>query len=86
MNSNPNQTVTFSFTGQATVSRKVLIELLRDSVAAPSLPLKIETKSVTIPESVGQKLPRLAFGMRETCEMLGVSRCMLWGLIQRGLL
>jgi excisionase family DNA binding protein len=86
---NPQQTqnqdqITIQFNGQISISRHSLIMLLpelrpKDSIIFPSSP-----KKINFPENSKNK--RLAYTMRETAEILGVSYITVHRLIKRGLL
>ena len=66
--------ITITFTGQFVVSRAALASLMPQREGNPP-PLKD-----------GGKLPRLAYTMRETAEILGTSYITVHRLLQRGLL
>ncbi|MGA3267885.1 MAG: helix-turn-helix domain-containing protein [Verrucomicrobiota bacterium] len=88
MNTNSNSNITISFTGQLTINRDVLIELFRE--CAPRECAVVGAKPVErVPPStvsVKGKPERLAFTMRETAELLGVSYGTVHRLLQRQLL
>ena len=70
------ETVTMSFSGELVVKRAVFEELLRTAPSMPATPVASELAA----------LPRLAYTVRETAEILGVSYVTVHRLLQRGLL
>lgn len=84
MNVESNQTVSIKIVGEMIIQRSDLKQLL---LQTESLPAKLSTESAKLPQAEpDRKLPRLAFSMRETAEILGVSYITVHRLIQRGLL
>jgi excisionase family DNA binding protein len=83
MNAQPSQTVSIKIVGEIIIQRGDLRQLFQTEFlqATPS----VETAKMPQVETDG-KLPRLAFTMRETAEILGVSYITVHRLIQRGLL
>ena len=79
-----NEEITITFTGQFVVSRAALASLMPQGGANP-FPAASTGKVVPVLED-GGKLPRLAYTMRETAEILGTSYITVHRLLQRGLL
>ena len=79
-----NGDITITFTGQFVVNRAVLESLTRHG-ASNAAPAAVGANSRAIPEDAG-KLPRLAYTMKETAEILGTSYITVHRLLQRGLL
>lgn len=73
-----------TLSGQITLSQETLVSLLREAMPA-SLG---KTESAFAAQSVRSEneLPRLAYSMRETAEILGVSYITVHRLVLRGLL
>ena len=84
MNQSTAETVTLNFTGQITVERETLVQLLRDAAPGPLVPMEARTP-MSVPVVDG-KLPRLAYSVRETAETLGISPGTVYRLLRRGLL
>lgn len=84
MKNETTQTITVKFTGELIIQKNDLKEIflqtesphIKPSPESPKLK-EIETDS---------KLPRLAFTVQETAEMLGVSYITIYRFIRRGLL
>ena len=77
--------VTIQFTGHVTVSRDALRELIFERErSCPSMPAANEPVQAKLPEQ-GQ-VPRLAYSLGETAEILGVSPATVRRLLLRGLL
>lgn len=74
-------TVSMKFSGELVVSRAVFEELLRTAVPALATPV-----SQSLLGGKPEGLPRLAYTMKETAEILGVSYITVHRLLQRGLL
>jgi hypothetical protein len=97
MNHESKENITITITGQLTISRAALTEMLRSAQpppakveapvapAAPQAPAAVAEKLPEMP--TGKKgVPRLAFTRRETAEVLGISPASVDRLAQRGLL
>jgi hypothetical protein len=83
MNENLKQTLTITLTGTLTIAPDQLEQLLR-RMPAPTAPV-VEAPASRRVEDDG-KLPRLAYTMKETAEILGCSYITVHRLLQRGLL
>ena len=84
MNTEPKEHFTMAITGQLTISREAMTELLRSAQAEAAI---VEAPpALTEKPGGGKGVPRLAFTMRETAEILGVSYVTVHRLLQRGLL
>jgi hypothetical protein len=85
MNTESNQTITIRIVGELTIRGSDLKQFFPQKVPAPVMPENCETpKPITIETEDG--LPRLAFSMRETAKIIGVSYITVHRLLQRGLL
>ena len=84
MNQPSVETVTLRFTGQITVERETLVELLRDAAPGPLAPTDAYSPA-PFPTAEG-KVARLAYSVRETAETLGISCGTVYRLLRRGLL
>lgn len=84
MNVEPNQSVSIKIVGEIIIQRRDLAQFLPQTENAPVARSPEDTKPQ--PVACDGKLPRLAFSMRETAEILGVSYITVHRLIQRGLL
>ena len=76
---NPH-TITLNFTGQIAVNPTVLKAILASEPPVPTVPpalSRIDRSSA---------VPRLAFSMKETAEILGINYYTVHRLLQRGLL
>ena len=83
-----NDPLTFAITGNLTVARADLEQLLRRLPAGSPAPQAVaapEPRSIKPPES-GGKGPRLAYTVKETAELLGISQATVYRLMYRGLL
>lgn len=78
-----HDTIAVSFTGQLVLSRDALEELLRSLVVTASSQAQAENFEKVDGHT---ELPRLAYSLRETAEILGVSYITVFRLIQRGLI
>jgi excisionase family DNA binding protein len=88
MNDEPKDTLTISITGNLTIARADLEQLLRGLPVASPAPQAVappETRSIR-PAEVERGLPRLAYTVEETAEALGVSKVSVYRLIERRLL
>jgi len=83
MNGESQQTLNIAITGTLTISSEEL-EKLFSRMTTSSLPAVEGPSNKKLVD--GGKLPRLAFSMKETAEILGISYQTVWRLIQRGLL
>jgi hypothetical protein len=83
-NSVTNEDITITFTGQFVVSRSALASLMVRAQSEPAPPPSKESRS-SMPDD-GGALPRLAYTMRETAAILGVSYITVYRLLQRRLL
>ena len=84
MNGESNQHLTITITAELMISREALTEILRSvqpSAATLEAPLALTEKP-----GGSKEVPRLAFTMRETAEILDVSYITVHRLLQRGLL
>jgi hypothetical protein len=82
MNGESKDTLTLTITGNLTIARDELERLVRQWVIpTPPAPVQNPIKL----EGDG-KPPRLAFSVKETAEMLGMSPITIYRLMQRGLL
>ncbi len=84
MNTESNQTISIKIVSEMIIQQSDLKQLLRQNESSPATP-SIESAKLTRVEPDG-KLPRLAFSMRETAEILGISYITVHRLLQRGLL
>jgi hypothetical protein len=85
MNTESNQTITIKIVGELTIRGSDLKQFFPQNVSAPVMPEPRESsKPITIETEDG--LPRLAFSMTETAEILGVSYITVHRLIKRGFL
>lgn len=87
MNNESKDTLTIAITGVLTIGRGELEQLMRQSsvpVPAPAPAPPQEQKVDRLPKE--GKLPRLAFSVKETAEILGVAKPTIYRLLQRGLL
>jgi len=79
MNTSTPTTITINITGQLTIDPKNLDQVLSG--------LKIQTPSQTpAPPTDPTKLPRLAYSIKETAKIIGVSEKSVRRLIDRGIL
>ena len=84
MNTEPKEHLTVTIAGQLTISREALTELLRSAQESTAT---LETPLALVEKTGGPKgVTRLAFTMRETAEILGVSYFTVHRLLKRGLL
>ena len=82
-----HETITINFTGQIVLSRAVLQELLQPPLRIAPLPAAQQPKCRAWTRWMADgKLPRLAYTMQETAEILGTSYITVWRLTKRGLL
>lgn len=87
MNNESKDTLTITITGVLTIGRGELEQLIRQSsvpVTAPAPAPPQEQEIDRLPKE--GKLPRLAFSVKETAEILGVAKPTVYRLLQRGLL
>ena len=77
------ETIAINFSGQLLLSRAVLAELLRPPPAAAPPPPPAGGLDKVDKEG---DLPRLAYSMKETAQILGMSYATVFRLVQRGLL
>jgi excisionase family DNA binding protein len=82
------ETITVSFTGQLVLSRAILQELIRPvpTLAPQPTPQPVPKAGAFERAAEEGKLPRLAYSMQETAEILGLSYITVFRLVQRGLL
>ena len=86
MNNDPKKSLTIAITGNLTIARDEWEHLMRQLLAANPQPERPpQVQSIKVPEDDG-KLPRLAFSVKETAEILGISQQTVYRLICRGLL
>lgn len=84
MNTQSHETITINVTAQLTINRETIDELLRSFQRAP---LDAATAgAMQKMDAGGGKLPRLAYSVDETAEILGISGASVRRLIVRGLL
>lgn len=83
MNTPSDNTITLTFHGQMILPREVLVNLIREALPTPSNKL-VEAAPDARMTSGG--LPRLAFSIRETAEILGLSDGTVYRFLRRGLL
>ena len=88
MNGEPKQSLNIAVTGMLTIAPDQLGQLLGRLPTATPPALASSLPAVRLPKELEDegKLPRLAFTMKETAEILGVSYITVHRLIQRGLL
>ena len=78
--------LTIAITGNLTVARDEFEQLMRRLlVASPAPGTEAQTRSIKPPEASG-KAPRLAYTVKETAELLGISQATVYRLMYRGLL
>ncbi len=86
MNDDLKKPLTISITGNLTIARDEWEYVMRELLAInPQLETPPQARSIKVPEGDG-KLPRLAFTVKETAEILGTSQQTVYRLIHRGLL
>src|SRR5688572_29431725 len=78
-----SETVSIRFSGELVVNRADFEELLRTTWPTPATPVG---QRAALAGGTPEGLPRLAYTMRETAEILGVSYITVHRLMQRGLL
>jgi hypothetical protein len=83
MNFDASQTIKLKITGEIEISREDFRQLFPKIQNSQNLNA---SEFVKLNEISNGKLPRLAFSMRETAEILGVSYITVYRLILRGLL
>jgi excisionase family DNA binding protein len=85
MEQNTFSTVTIAFKGEIVVNRETLVALLRDALADSA---KTNGEPQKQPGALPHdgKLPRLAYSIDETAEILGISYATVHRLLTRGLL
>ena len=88
MNGETKQPLNIDITATLTIAPDQLEQLLSRLPTPTPPPLASSPLETRLPEKLdgGGKLPRLAFSMKETAEILGVSYGSVRHLIQRGLL
>jgi hypothetical protein len=85
MNDNTD-TLTIAIAGNLTVARNEFEQFMRRLVtASPSPGTEAQTRTIKLPGADG-KAPRLAYTVRETAEVLGVSPITVYRLMYRRLL
>ena len=86
MNHDPKEPLTIAVTCNLTITHDQLENLIRHLPAAGPEPVTPpQTRNLKLPE-VGGKLPRLAYTVKETAEILGISPPTVYRLLGRGLL
>lgn len=86
MNDDPKKPLTISISGSLTIARDECDHLIRQLLAANPQPgTPPQARSFKLPEGDG-KLPRLAFSVKETAEILGISQPTVYRLLYRKLL
>jgi hypothetical protein len=85
MEQNIASSVTITFKGELVVNRGTLVALLREALAESGKVNAVAQKGPASFPPEG-KLPRLAYTMRETAEILGISYATVHRLLTRGLL
>jgi excisionase family DNA binding protein len=89
MNQETGKTFTITVHGQLTLERSDLEHLLRElnlSQAEANQPVANKTAPVIESKGAGMPVPRLAYSLRETAEILGVHYQTVYRLLKRGLL
>jgi excisionase family DNA binding protein len=85
MNNEPNRTINIKFAGELTIQKSDLKNFLARNMAPTVVQAQAENpKQVAIQTTDG--LPRLAFTIKETADMLGVAPQTIYRFIRRGLL
>jgi len=83
MNHESRKTLNITFTGTMSIGHNELEQFIKSfamcppALAEPRIPARFEYEG---------RLPRLAFSVEETAEILGISQSTVYGLMQRGLL
>ena len=86
MNHDPRGPLTISITGNLTITHDQLQNLIRHlPVTGPEPVTPPRGRSPELPEA-GGRLPRLAYTVKETAEILGISANTVYRLLYRGLL
>ena len=85
MNHDPKEPLTLSITGNLIITYDQLENLIRHLPASPEPVTPPQARSLKLPEADG-RLPRLAYTVKETAEILGISQATVYRLLYRGLL
>ena len=86
MNNDPKKPLSISITGVLTIAHEEWERLMKQfPIASRTSETPPQARSLKVPEGDG-KLPRLAFSVKETAEMLGISQPTAYRLLDRGLL
>jgi len=86
MNDDTKKPITIAITGNLTIAPDEWDHMMRQLLATnPQLETPSQARSFQLPEVDG-KLPRLAFSVKETAEIVGISQATVYRLIYRGLL
>ena len=86
MNHDPRGPLTISITGNLTITHDQCENLIRHLPATDPEPVTPpQARTLKLPEA-GGRLPRLAYTVKETAEILGISPKTVYGLLYRGLL
>lgn len=79
-------TANLTVTGTLTITGRDLERILARPQSVTQTPKTVEINTQPLPAQTEGGLPRLAFTMKETAEILGVSYITVHRLLQRGLL
>ena len=86
MNNIPKKPLNIAFTGIITIAQDEVEQLMQQFlVTSTTLTTSPQVRIPLVPEG-DRKLPRLAFSVKETAEILGISQKTVYRLICRGLL
>lgn len=86
MNNDTNAPITIAINGTLTVARAELKKLIQPMLpVSPQQSIPQPGQSIRLPEN-GGRLPRLAYTLKETAEILGISQATVYRLLYRGLL
>lgn len=86
MNHDPRGPLTISITGNLIITHDQLENLIRHlPTTGPEPVTPPQARTLKLPEA-GGKLPRLAYTVKETAEILGISPQTVYRLLYRGLL
>jgi excisionase family DNA binding protein len=87
MNQESKETLTITINGQLSIGRAELEQLLRELTSAEANRLgAMNTGPLARCKAARTGIPRLAYNMRETAELLGVHYQTVYRLLKRGLL